>query len=456
MPDQPDTPQLTFDDLGFGDAVLKARRDVGYETTSPIQAATIPTLLEGRESSASPRPEPERPRPLRCRSSPGSTCPRRRPGAGAGADPRARAAGVRGVREYAAHLRGVHVLPVYGRQGYGVQLSALRRGVHIVVGTPGRIMDHLDKGTLDMTQLRFLVLDEADEMLDIGFAGRSRRSSRKPRGKNLLFSATMPARIRGISKKYLVDPVEITVREQEATAGKIRQRTSWSPPQKFERSPGSSRGELPGNDRVRPHQAWGRTVGKKLRAGGAPATASTETSGRRGASARPPVQVGQLDILVATDVVGRGIDVERISHVMNFDIPTDPELRPPDRPDRPGRTQRRRHLVRHPARAAPARSSEDCPPATHPDAAPDGRGRQRHPAGPLRRRDHRGTRGRGEGVVLPRRGGALRARAQRTGVDVAAALGRRTPGGRAAAARAGTKAPRFNVRGRAQQGPPTG
>ena len=120
----------------------------------------------------------------------------------------------------------MHVLPVYGGQGYGVQLSALRRGVHIVVGTPGRIMDHLEKGTLDLTELRFLVLDEADEMLNMGFAEDVETIlADTPDDKQVaLFSATMPAQIRRISKKYLNDPAEITVKNKTATAANITQR----------------------------------------------------------------------------------------------------------------------------------------------------------------------------------------------------------------------------------------
>ena len=128
--------------------------------------------------------------------------------------------------KYAAHLPGVHVLPVYGGQGYGVQLSALRRGVHVIVGTPGRIMDHLDKGTLDLTELRFLVLDEADEMLNMGFAEDVETIlADTPADKNVaLFSATMPSQIRRISKKYLNDPAEVTVKNKTSTAPNVTHR----------------------------------------------------------------------------------------------------------------------------------------------------------------------------------------------------------------------------------------
>ena len=147
--------------------------------------------------------------------------------------------------KYAAHLKGVHVLPVYGGQGYGVQLSALRRGVHIVVGTPGRIMDHLEKGTLDLSELRFLVLDEADEMLNMGFAEDVETIlADTPEDKHVaLFSATMPAQIRRISKKYLNDPAEITVKNKTTTSANTTQRYLMvSPtPRRSTPSPASSR-----------------------------------------------------------------------------------------------------------------------------------------------------------------------------------------------------------------------
>ena len=118
------------------------------------------------------------------------------------------------------------MLPVYGGQGYGVQLSALRRGVHVVVGTPGRIMDHLEKGTLDLSALRFLVLDEADEMLNMGFAEDVETIlADTPDTKQVaLFSATMPAQIRRLSKRYLNDPVEITVKNKTTTSANTTQR----------------------------------------------------------------------------------------------------------------------------------------------------------------------------------------------------------------------------------------
>ena len=174
MPSEAAAPanETTFADLGLSDHVLRALKDVGYETPSPIQAATIPPLLAGRARRRS-RPDRHRqdgrvraadPVPLDLRQ--------KTPQALVLAPTRELALQVcEAFERYAAHLKGVHVLPVYGGQALRrPAVSALRRGVHIVVGTPGRIMDHLEKGTLDLSELRFLVLDEADEMLNMGFA----------------------------------------------------------------------------------------------------------------------------------------------------------------------------------------------------------------------------------------------------------------------------------------------
>src|SRR6185436_8215366 len=192
----PEEPATTFSDLGLEGPVLKALDDVGYETPSAIQAATIPTLLDGRDVVGL----------AQTRELALQVC--------------------EAFERYAAHLRDVHILPVYGGQGYGVQLSALRRGVHIVVGTPGRIMDHLDKGTLDLSELKYLVLDEADEMLKMGFAEDVETIlADTPDDKQVaLFSATMPAAIRRMSKQYLHDPAEITVKTKTQTSANITQR----------------------------------------------------------------------------------------------------------------------------------------------------------------------------------------------------------------------------------------
>ena len=217
----------TFADLDLDPRVLKAVQEVGYETPSPIQAATIPTLLEGRDVVGLAQTGTGKTAAFALPILSRIDLKQKTPQALVLAPTRELALQVcEAFERYAAHVKGVHVLPVYGGQGYGVQLSALRRGVHIVVGTPGRIMDHLDRGTLDLTELRYLVLDEADEMLNMGFAEDVETILKDtPETKQVaLFSATMPQQIRRMSKRYLHDPAEISVTKKTQTATNITQR----------------------------------------------------------------------------------------------------------------------------------------------------------------------------------------------------------------------------------------
>ena len=231
---------------------------------------------------------------------------------------------------YAAHLKGLHVLPVYGGQGYGVQLSALRRGVHVVVGTPGRVMDHLEKGTLDLSGLRFVVLDEADEMLNMGFAEDVETIlAGTPDDKQLaLFSATIPPQIRRIIKKYAPGATEISVKSTTSTATNVNQRyLKVSHPQKLDALTRIL--EVENFDGmivfVRTKQAT-EGLAERLRARGFSAAAiNGDVAQVQRERTIDQLRKGKLDILVATDVAARGLDVERISHVINHDIPTDTE-----------------------------------------------------------------------------------------------------------------------------------
>ncbi len=222
------------------------------------------------------------------------------------------------------------MLPVYGGQGYGVQLSALRRGVHIIVGTPGRIMDHLDRGTLDLGQLRFLVLDEADEMLKMGFAEDVETIlADTPDDKHVaLFSATMPSAIRRIAKKYLTDAAEITVKNKTVTAANTAQRYLMvSYPQKVDALTRILEVEnFEGMIVFVRTKNETETLAEKLRARGFSAAAiNGDIAQVQRERTVNQLKAGKLDILVATDVAARGLDVERISHVVNYDIPTDTE-----------------------------------------------------------------------------------------------------------------------------------
>ncbi|WP_292908898.1 DEAD/DEAH box helicase [Microbacterium sp.] len=327
--DAPETPG--FEELGITGPVLKAIKDLGYETPSPIQAATIPTLLAGRDvvgmaqtgtgkTAAFALPVLER-----------LDIAQKTPQALVLAPTRELALQVcEAFESYASKMKGVHVLPVYGGQGYGVQLSALRRGVHVVVGTPGRIMDHLAKGTLDLSELQYLVLDEADEMLKMGFAEDVEQIlAQTPAEKQVaLFSATMPPQIRRLAQKYLRDPEEISIKSKTATGTNITQRylvVSYA--QKVDALTRIL--EVENFDGmivfVRTKNET-ETLAEKLRARGYSAAAINgdvpQVQRERSVN---QLKDGKLDILVATDVAARGLDVERISHVINFDIPTDTE-----------------------------------------------------------------------------------------------------------------------------------
>lgn len=332
-PDQPDNSpsSVTFADLSIHPAVLQAVSDVGYESPSAIQAATIPALLDGSDVVGL------------AQTGTGKTAAFAIPILSKiDVDSKATQALVLApTRElalqvaeafgrYGAHLPRVSVLPIYGGSSYAVQLAGLRRGAQVVVGTPGRVIDHLERGTLDLSHLDYLVLDEADEMLQMGFAEDVERIlADTPEYKQVaLFSATMPPAIRKITAKYLHDPVEVTVKAKTATAENISQRyIQVSGPRKMD--------ALTRILEVEPIEAmivFVRTkqateeVAERLRARGFSAAAINGDipQGQRERTINN-LKDGTIDILVATDVAARGLDVERISHVLNYDIPHDTE-----------------------------------------------------------------------------------------------------------------------------------
>ncbi len=324
-------PTITFADLGLTDHMLKALRDVGYENPSAIQAATIPPLLAGRDVVGLAQTGTGKTAAFALPILSRLDLAQKTPQALVLAPTRELALQVcEAFEKYAAHMRGVHVLPVYGGQGYGTQLSALRRGVHIVVGTPGRIMDHLEKGTLDLSALKYLVLDEADEMLKMGFAEDVETIlADTPDDKQVaLFSATMPAQIRRISKKYLHDPAEITVENKTTTSVNTTQRYLLvSYPQKVDALTRILEVEnFEGMIVFTRTKNETETLAEKLRARGYSATAiNGDVAQVQRERTVEQLKSGKLDILVATDVAARGLDVERISHVVNYDIPIDTE-----------------------------------------------------------------------------------------------------------------------------------
>ncbi|GAA3770020.1 DEAD/DEAH box helicase [Microbacterium kribbense] len=320
-----------FEQLGVTGPALAAIRDLGYETPSAIQAATIPLLLSGRDVLGTAQTGTGKTAAFALPVLERLDLTQKTPQALVLAPTRELALQVcEAFESYASHMKGVHVLPVYGGQGYGVQLSALRRGVHIVVGTPGRIMDHQAKGTLDLSQLKYLVIDEADEMLKMGFAEDVEQIlAQTPEDKQVaLFSATMPAAIRRLAQKYLREPEEVAIKTKTTTNQNITQRylvVSYA--QKVDALTRIL--EVENFDGVivfvRTKNET-ETLAERLRARGHSAVAiSGDVPQAQRERSIKQLRDGKLDILVATDVAARGLDVERISHVINFDIPTDTE-----------------------------------------------------------------------------------------------------------------------------------
>src|SRR6478735_3444697 len=328
--DAPDA-QPTFADLQIHPAVLQAVADVGYETPSAIQAATIPPMMAGSDVVGLAQTGTGKTAafaiPILSKIDPAKKATQ----ALVLAPTRELALQVaEAFSRYGAHLPQINVLPIYGGSSYGPQLAGLRRGAQVVVGTPGRVIDHLERGTLDLSRLDYLVLDEADEMLQMGFAEDVERIlSGTPEYKQVaLFSATMPPAIRKITKKYLHDAVEVAVTAKTTTAENITQRyIQVAGPRKMDAL--TRLLEVESFEAmivfVRTKQA-AEEVAEKLRSRGFSAAAINgdipQAQRERTIAA---LKNGSVDILVATDVAARGLDVERISHVLNYDIPHDTE-----------------------------------------------------------------------------------------------------------------------------------
>ena len=326
-----ETPALRFADLGLSDAVMSAVATVGYETPSPIQAATIPAMLEGRDVLGQAQTGTGKTGAFALPVLSNIDLAAHKPQVLVLAPTRELAIQVaEAFQTYSASMPGFRVLPVYGGQPYGLQLSALRRGVHVVVGTPGRVIDHLDRGTLDLSELKTLVLDEADEMLRMGFIDDVEAVLKKlPEQRQVaLFSATMPSAIRRIAQTYLRDPVEVTIASKTTTSANIRQRYWWV----------AGMHKLDALTRILEVETYDAMIifartkagteelAEKLQARGLAAAAiNGDMQQAQRERAVGQLKDGKLDILVATDVAARGLDVERITHVLNYDIPYDTE-----------------------------------------------------------------------------------------------------------------------------------
>ena len=322
---------VTFDDLDIGPEVRKAIADVGYESPSPIQAATIPPLMDGRDVVGLAQTGTGKTAAFAIPILSRIDSSAKKPQALVLAPTRELALQVsEAFGRYSSHLPNVKVLPIYGGQSYGVQLAGLKRGAQVIVGTPGRVIDHLDRGTLDISELSFLVLDEADEMLTMGFAEDVERIlAETPDSKQVaLFSATMPSSIRRLAQRYLNNAEEITVKSKTATAQNITQRyLQVSHQRKLDALTRFLEVETFDAMIVFVRTKSGtEELAEKLRARGFSAVAiNGDMAQAQRERTINQLKNGQIDILVATDVAARGLDVDRISHVINYDIPHDTE-----------------------------------------------------------------------------------------------------------------------------------
>ena len=322
---------ISFADLKLIQPVLQSVEESGYEIPSPIQAESIPPLLAGRDLLGQAQTGTGKTAAFALPLLSKLDLSKKHPQVLVLTPTRELAIQVAEAwQTYARHLKGFHVLPIYGGQNISIQLRQLRRDVHVIVGTPGRVMDHLRRNTLKLQDLKTVVLDEADEMLRMGFIDdvetilKDTPSERQV----VLFSATMPAPIKRITSRYLNDPVEIKIKSKTSTVSTIKQ-YYWK---------GKTFLKLDVLTRILESDEFGAVIvfvrtksmtielAEKLEARG---YATTALNGDIKQDLREKtinrLRKGSLDIIVATDVVARGLDVQRITHVINYDMPHDTE-----------------------------------------------------------------------------------------------------------------------------------
>lgn len=320
-----------FADLGLPDDIQKAVSKVGFTEPSPIQSETIPLLMQGRDVVGLAQTGTGKTAAFALPILARIDAEKRHPQALVLAPTRELALQVAdSFQSFADHLGKLEILPIYGGQAYGIQLSGLRRGAQIIVGTPGRVIDHLEKGSLDISQLEYLVLDEADEMLNMGFQEDVERILEDtPEHKQVaLFSATMPNGIRRLSKNYLDNPAEVTVKAQARTNDNISQRYLMIP-HRAKMAAFTRILEVIDSDAIivfcRTKQETEEVAEKLSDRGFNAAAINGDIAQNQRERTVDQLKDGRLDILVATDVAARGLDVERITHVINYDIPRDTE-----------------------------------------------------------------------------------------------------------------------------------
>ncbi len=350
MQDQDNEINFSFSDLALSPQLLQAIREIGYETPSPIQAASIPPLLEGHDLLGQAQTGTGKTAAFALPILNNIDTSRREPQALVLTPTRELALQVaEAFQSYARHLPDFHILPIYGGQGMDTQLRQLRRGVHVIVGTPGRVMDHMRRGTLTLAGLTTLVLDEADEMLKMGFIDDVEwiLEQSPPERQIALFSATLPEVIRKVARRHLRDPKEAKIENKTVTVEAISQRY-W---------PVTGTNKLDALTRILEVEDFDamlifvRTkiateeLAEKLEARGYSAGAlNGDMSQALREKTVERLKKKSLDIVVATDVAARGLDVDRISHVVNYDIPYDTEAYI-HRIGRTGRAGRKGHAI---------------------------------------------------------------------------------------------------------------
>ncbi|MDR0477958.1 MAG: DEAD/DEAH box helicase [Desulfobulbaceae bacterium] len=323
----------SFADCAFSEPLTKAIADAGYEAPTPVQTAIMPHLLTGRDVIGQAQTGTGKTAafalPLLERLDYGGRVP---PQALVLAPTRELALQVaESFRLYGKYLPRLQVAAIFGGQEYAGQFRQLSQGAQVVVGTPGRIMDHIRHGSLDLSALRCLVLDEGDEMLRMGFIGDVEWIlEQTPDGRQIaLFSATMPADIRAIAQKYLRDPVEVTIPTKTVTAATINQRflITSSLARKFEALTRLLETEVTEGVLVfvRTKLQTVELAERLQTLGYLAAPLSGDIAQNQRLRTVEQLKSGAINILIATDVAARGLDVERISHVINYDVPFDSE-----------------------------------------------------------------------------------------------------------------------------------
>lgn len=322
---------ISFKDLQLPQAILDALDKIGYEKPSPIQAATIPHLLEGRDLIGQAQTGTGKTAAFALPMLAKIDDQLKAPQLLVLAPTRELAIQVaEAFQAYASFNKALRVLPIYGGQSYDNQIRQLKRGTQVIVGTPGRVIDHIKRKTLRLDNLKMLVLDEADEMLRMGFIDDVEwiLSQAPEERQTALFSATMPAPIKKIATKYLSNPETISIASKTSTAGSIRQRFCQV----------SGHHKLSALTRVLEVENFDGVIifvrtktatmelAEKLSARGydvEPLNGDIPQKSRERTVER--LKQGKIDILIATDVVARGLDVDRVSHVINYDVPYDTE-----------------------------------------------------------------------------------------------------------------------------------